>query len=27
MIDATALWFEVAPDEFNLVEDIRLPDR
>ncbi len=23
--DATALWFEVAPDAFVLVEDIRLP--
>src|SRR5208282_4239438 len=23
--DATALWFEVAPDAFILVEDIRLP--
>ena len=23
--DATALWFEVSPDAFILVEDIRLP--
>ena len=23
--DATALWFEVAPDAFTLIEDIRLP--
>jgi predicted RNase H-like HicB family nuclease len=23
--DATALWFEVAPDAFVLIEDIRLP--
>ena len=26
IIDATALWFEVAPEELNLVEDIRLPE-
>lgn len=23
--DATALWFEAAPDAFTLVEDVRLP--
>lgn len=23
--DATALWFEVAPEAFTLIEDIRLP--
>ena len=23
--DATALWFEVAPDAFTIIEDIRLP--
>ena len=25
ILDASALWFEVAPEELNLVEDIRLP--
>jgi predicted RNase H-like HicB family nuclease len=25
IFDAAALWFEVSPEEFNLVEDIRLP--
>jgi len=25
IVDATALWFEVAPEDLNLVEDIRLP--
>ena len=25
ILDASALWFEVAPQELNLVEDIRLP--
>ena len=27
ILDATALWFEVAPDEVRLVEDIKLPAR
>jgi predicted RNase H-like HicB family nuclease len=26
IIDATALWFEVAPEELDIVEDIRLPE-
>ncbi len=25
VLDASTLWFEVAPEELNLVEDIRLP--
>jgi len=25
ILDASTLWFEVAPEELNLVEDIRLP--
>ncbi len=25
IVDATALWFEVAPEDLNLVEDVRLP--
>jgi predicted RNase H-like HicB family nuclease len=25
IVDATALWFEVAPEELNLAEDLRLP--
>ena len=25
IFDATALWFEVAPEDLNLVEDVRLP--
>jgi len=27
IVDATALWFEVAPEDLNLVEDVRLPAR
>ena len=25
IVDATALWFEVAPEDLNVVEDVRLP--
>jgi predicted RNase H-like HicB family nuclease len=26
IVDATALWYEVAPEELDIVEDIRLPE-
>jgi predicted RNase H-like HicB family nuclease len=25
IVDATALWFEVGPDDLSLVDDVRLP--
>jgi predicted RNase H-like HicB family nuclease len=25
IVDATALWFEVAPNDLNIVDDVRLP--